>query len=1121
MNFKKQLLVFALSVLPLMYATPLTAQSGSSSIQGTVADSSGAVIPGADVTLTNTSTNVVLKVATDGSGSYSFPTAPPGVYSIEVSKDGFASYKISQFNVTVGQHATENAILNVAASQATVVVEASGLSNLLDTQSNDLGTVIGPQSVQQLPLNGRNFLQLGLLSGATQPTSGAANGSIAQTGHPGMSINIAGNQPDYTMYVVNGLQTLGSRAGNTSLNLSVGAIDQFEVHYGFFMPDMGPNPGIVDVVTKSGTNHIHGEVYEFVRTNQMAARNYFSVNSATGQPIPLGPYHQNQFGFDVGGPILKNRLFYFANYEGYRQTQSAIVNAYTPTADMFNGDFSQAGVNIYDPETYNPATNTRTQFPGNKIPAGRITDAAKTLLAYYLPGSSLAIKPNNVSGTPRTTLNSDQFMGRIDYNINQRNQVFAQGNWLNSPANNPGLFPGQGTAYPLDTELVNVGWNWTLSSSKVNELRVGGIRDSVYDEGLSVNGLQQKLNVTGTADPNGVPGIGLTGFTGFGTSTGLIGNLDNVYQIDDGFNWLHGNHQIKFGAEIAYLRTIQSSANANARGVFNFNGNFTAQFPASGGFTPVTGTGSSFADFLLGDLTSAQAIGMPRTHLRWTTAQPYVQDTWKITHNLTANVALSWYGATSPNPSGAANKNLIHGFDFVKGIPTFAALGQVNPSVYPITLTNWAPRIGFSYSPDWMKDTVFRAGWGLYYTTQEAVNFQYAVVSQVITVNNAVSNVQPNPTYVLGTNAMPSVTVGQITQAQANAITGPIQYLSETNRSPYVEQWNADVQHTFASKYLLDVAYIGNASHHLALNWNPFDCSAPGSNLCNDANNPYNPKFSYMQEVNSIGYGNYNALLVKFQRQFSRGLSFLANYTWSKALAASQEGSNGTLNQRRSCLPACDYGPTTSNLPQSLVISAVWELPLGRGRDFGNQMNPFLNLVIGGWDIDAITVMEKGNPFTLTAPNNTAWSPGQIRVNTYCNGRNALTNKDVRSNGHYWLKGQTVGQTEATGACYVDPSIDPVNLVNGKLPGGARAAFGTTSFDSVNGPGINNWDLGVHKGFTIYREMKFTLRGEFFNAWNHAQFASPNSAVASNTFGQIGSTQHDAREIQIGGTFNF
>jgi hypothetical protein len=1119
MILKRKLGALAFTVWLFISPIAVRAQSGSSSVQGTLTDVTGAVLPGAKVVLTNNLTGVALTATSDSSGSYSFPSVPPGVYSLDVSKEAFASYKISQFNVIVGQHANENASLNVSSTES-VVVNASGLSNLLDPQSNDLGTVIGPQSVRQLPLNGRNFLQLGLLSGATQPTAGAANGSVAQTGHPYMSINIAGNQPDYTMYVVNGLQTLGSRAGNTSLNLSVGAIDQFEVHYGFFMPDMGTNPGIVDVVTKSGTNRLHGEAYEFVRTNQIQARNYFALTGA-GVPIAPGPYHQNQFGFDFGGPVLKDRLFYFVNYEGYRQTQSSLQTAHTPTQAMFSGDFSQVGVNIYDPASFNSATGTRMQFPGNMIPAGRITPAAKALLAYYTPGSSLATS-NNVTGIPKQTLNSDQFMGRVDYSLNARNQIFAQGNWLNSPANVPGLFPGQGTAYPLDTELVNLGWNWTLSSTKMNELRLGGIRDSVYDEGLPVSGLQQKLNITGTADPNGVPGIAITGFTGFGTSTGLIGNLDNNYQIDDGFNWLRGNHQIKFGAQIAYLRTIQSSANANARGVFTFNDTYTAQIASNGkgGYTPVANTGSAFADFLLGDLTNAQSIGMPRTHLRWTTAQPYVQDTWKIRPNLTANLALSWYGATSPNASGP-DKNLIHGFDFNLGKPIFAALGQVSPSVYPMTLTNWAPRVGFSFQPGFSKNTVVRTGWGIYYTTQQAVNFQYAVVSQVISVNNAVSNTQPQPTYVLGTNALPSYQIGMITQAQADAITGPIQYLSQTNRSPYIEQWTFDVQRAFAQKYLLDVAYIGNASHRLALNWNPFDCSAPGSNICLDSNNPYNGKFTYMQEVNSIGYGNYNALLVKFQRQFSNGLSILANYTWSKALAASQEGSNGTLNQRRSCLPGCDYGPTTSNIPQSLVISAVWELPVGRGRRFANGMNPVLNGLAGGWDLDSIVTMQKGNPFTLTAPNNTAWSPGQIRVNTYCDGRAALGNKSVRANGHRWLKAQTVGQTEAQGACYVDPSRDPVNLTGpgGTLPG--RAAFGTTSFDSMTGPGLNNWDIGTHKSFSLYREMNFTIRGEFFNAWNHAQFANPVSAVASTTFGQVTSTQHDAREIQIGATFQF
>ena len=1125
---RKQFLSTFLSLLLLIVPLGLRAQSGTSSIQGSVTDGSGAVIPDANVMLTNTSTGVKLDSNSDQAGSFSFPSVTPGVYSLEVKKDGFASYTISGFDVTVGQHSTQNAKLAVASASQSVVVQANGLANLLDTDSNDLGTVIGPQSVEQLPLNGRNFLQLGLLSGAAQNPTGAAAGSVAQTGHTGLSIQIAGNEPDYTLYVVNGLQTIASRAGNSSLNLSTGSIDQFEVHYGFFLPDLGPNPGIVDVVTKSGGNSYHGELYEYVRTNQMEARNYFAITPA-GVPIPPGNYHQNQFGFDFGGPILHNKLFFFTNYEGYRQRQENFTNQETPTSAMFGGDFSALSTPIYDPATLNATTGQRTQFPGNKIPSNRITPTAAALLAYYLPGAGAVPSANNVGGNVLATTLSDQFMGRVDYSVNPNNQIFAQGNWLNSPVTAPGLFPGQGVSYPLDTELVNLGWNWTLSTSKVNELRLGVIRDSVYDEGIPVPGLENKLNITGTDDPNGVPGIAFStgGFSGFGTSTGLIGNQDDIYQISDGFNWLHGNHQIKFGFQLAYLRTVQSSANANARGVFTYNGMFTAQtklatpgVPGSYATDTTVTAGSSFADFLLGDIVQAQSIGTPRAHFRWTTTQPYVQDTWKVTPSFTLNYGLAWYGATPPNPPGP-DKNLIHGFNFTTGLSTFAALGQVNPETYPMTYSNFAPRVGFVYQPSVLKNTVLRAGWGLYYTTQQDVNQQYAIVSQVITVNNAVSNTQGNPVYQLGVNTLPAVTVGQITQAQANAITGPIQYLDPKTKSPYIYQYTLDLQHTFASKYLLDIAYLGNASHRLALNYNPIDCSAPGTELCRDSNNPFTPKYPYIQEVSSIGIGNYNALLVKFQRQFSGGLSVLANYTYSRALSASQEGSNGTINQNRQNLPGSDYGPSTSNVPQSLVVSAVWELPVGRGRFFGKNMNPALNYVVGGWDVDAIVTMQKGTPFTVTAPNNTAWSPGQVRANQYCSGNDRAANSNVRTNGHYWLQPLS-NPKNVLADCYRDPSTDPVNLVNGALPAGVRAAFGDSSFDRLTGPGLNNWDTGVHKSIPLYRETEFTLRGELFNTWNHAQFANPNSSVSAGTsFGQITATQHDAREIQIGGTLRF
>jgi hypothetical protein len=415
------------------------AQSASSSIRGTVTDSSGAAIPGAAIALTNIKTGVVVKTQSDSSGSYSFPTVQPGQYSLAVNKQGFATYDLAGFSIEVGQHATEDAPLSVESTSQNITVEANGLSNLLDTQSNDLGTVIGPDSVQQLPLNGRNFLQLGLLSGVALPNSGPSNNTVSQTGHPSQSINVAGNEPDYTTYLVNGISTVGSRANNTSLNLSVDAIDQFEVHYGFFMPDLSASPAVIDVVTKAGTNKLHGGIYEYVRTNQMEAKDYFSTT-------PPGPYHQNQFGGTIGGPSLHDKLFFFANYEGYQQNQHAFSGGFVPTQAMFNGDFSAVSTPIYDPDTYNPITGTKKQFPNNIIPTTRINSISKSLLGYYTPGAAFNGTANNFGRNPQTTLNTDQVTGRMDFSLNQSNQFFCAGIVGQFAGNERGTIPRAGVS---------------------------------------------------------------------------------------------------------------------------------------------------------------------------------------------------------------------------------------------------------------------------------------------------------------------------------------------------------------------------------------------------------------------------------------------------------------------------------------------------------------------------------------------------------------------------------------------------------------------------------------------------------------------------------------------------
>jgi hypothetical protein len=384
-----------------------------------------------------------------------------------------------------------------------------------------------------------------------------------------------------------------------------------------------------------------------------------------------------------------------------------------------------------------------------------------------------------------------------------------------------------------------------------------------------------------------------------------------------------------------------------------------------------------------------------------------------------------------------------------------------------------------------------------------ALNVQYSVVSNVITINNAVTNnTAIAPHYVLGQNIWGVTPVGQITAAQVAGITGPMQYLSQTQRSPYIYQYNLDVEHTFGP-YLVDVAYIGNTSHRLAVNYDPFDCSAADF-TCDNTRIPYGGKYPYMQDVDSLGWGNYNGLVAKFQRQLKNGLSVLASYTYSKSLAAAQEGGNSTLNQMKSCF-TCDYGMTTFNVPQSLSLSAVWNIPVGRNLRFGSNMNHALDLAIGGWSLDAIGNFQQGNPINITQPNNTVWPADNTRPDRVCNGRSNLANKDLRSNGLRWI---------ATGCFLPSYRNDVANAA-------VTHPFGNTRFDPLTGPGIDNLDLAVHKNFTLYKETTFGLRGEFFNALNHTDFANPHNGIADSQFGLITATQHQPRIIQVAGTITF
>lgn len=1083
----KKSIVCALFVFIPLFAPAVMAQTNTSVVEGRVADPTGAVIPNCGVVLTSLGTGGTLTTRTNETGIFVFPAVPVGSYTLKVVKEDFKVYELSDFRVTIGQRATQDVVLELGPVGESVTIEASASAPLLEPSSNELGTLIEPVNVQQLPLNGRNYLQLGYLSGAAQdggtPTSDFLS---VQTGHADRSITIAGTEQDLVGFTVNGISVAGSRLGDLSLNVSISAVDQFKVVQGFIMPAMGPEPGIVNVVTKSGSNGFHGEAFEFLRNNALDARTFFEP-----QRHP-GPFRRNQFGGALGGPLRRNRLFFFANYEGFRQVLAAPQGGFAPTQAMFNGDFSALPATIYDPDTFNAATGQRQPFAGNVIPAGRQNPVAQKLLSYYLPGSSYSMRPLNVFRAPVQTQNSDQGGLRLDAILGKNHTLFGQYMHEQSPVENPALFPVSGLFYHLNTKFAMAQLTSTLSPRLVNEVHVGFTRPYLFYGGIGQAGVQEKISLTGTADGNGVPGINLSGFSSFGTPQSVIGNIDNNYQLYESLKILRGNHEISVGVSLHYVRTTQESANWNARGTLVFNNIFTAQLaPGAGGQpTPVANTGSSFADFLLGMPISGTVTSMPRTHYRWTELNPYIQDTWRVRRGLSINFGLSWYVATPPNPSGDDWK-YPHAFDFKTGKVLYAALEQISPQIYPTDWTNFSPRLGLAWQPGFSSGTVIRAGAGVYYPSQRALYELFGITAPGVAIVQSIANSPYNPesTYLLGRNVFPPISQAPITQDFADNLKGTVFALDQGLRTTYSLQWNLSVQHSFRGNILAELSYIGSQSRKLPVRWNVDDCSTPGSLACNTAAIPW-PQYSYVYFAANAGFGSYNALNAKFQRQFSGGFNLLANYTWSKALANTQQGgANAPLNQMGSCLN-CDKGMTGFNVPQRLTVATVWELPAGRGKRFLRNVSPLWSRVVGGWTANVIAAFSSGNPFTINAPNNTAAPLTNFRADRLCNGRAELRNSDLRANGLYWFNP----------GCFAAPQA---------------GYFGNSGANIITGPGVNNWDIAVEKNAQLREALRLQFRAELFNAWNHAQFKNPSSMVGDANFGQVIQTR-DAREIQLG-----
>ncbi len=1069
------------SAAAILFASSLWGQgvSGSASVAGTVTDASGAVVPGAAVVLADTERGSERQASTNESGNYAYPDITPGVYSLRVTSDGFAGREVTDLAVQIGQRAVVNVELTVGQVTEVVTVEAAAV--LLETESNAIGTVVDSERVNELPLNGRNFLQLALLAGGTAPSEGRAS-FAGQIGHPGRFVVVGGVKAANNSYTINGIQVRGARGGELAVNLSVANVDQFKVQSSFFMPDQGPNPSMVNVTTNGGTNQFHGQVFEFLRNTELDARNFFAPG-----PEEL---KRNQYGFAIGGPIKRNKIWFRTGYEGMRERVAFSRGVFTPTQAMFGGDFTEDPFIIHDPNTLNEAAGSRDPFPNQTVPKSRFNSVSDNLLQYYLPGSSFTKRPHNLFVNPRNTVDDDQFNARVDVQLTDKQTLFTQYIWSDSSAVRPGAFPLSGAFFPNEFAMWMMQHTYTISPKLISTLRLGVSRNQALfsNEARDVGDILTPLGITGTFDTRGVFAQRIQGFTGFGRSNGDLGNIDNNYQLDPGMTYVTGNHQYRFGASIRYRRTWQQNANAGAHGSLNYNRVYSAQLTtnAAGNLVPNGGTsGNAFVDYLLGTPDRGGTRGLPMLQYRHTQFMPYIQDTWKVRRNLTINWGMSWFKDTIPNPHGRA-ADYPHGFDPDTGLLEFAVLGQIDPRVIEPDSDNFAPRFGLAWQLD--DKTVIRAGAGAYFSDMQLIELQFSAVGPPFTNSvDAINTGKLIPEFIPGVNIFPVIPLPPIDENFASNLPAGLTpfTLQEEGRTPYVQQWNFSLQRTFSGNQLFELSYLGNSAHRQQNRYDNNQCRVGADLACDRETRPY-LRYRAILQSDFNGNSSYNALVARYHHRMSRGVDLRAEYTFSKALYDGWELGGATSNQIANNR-ALDKGPTSFNVKHRAVISALWELPFGRGRGLGSNMSKGADYLVGGWNLTTIATFSNGLPILITVPNRTGSPFVGHRPNRTCSGN--LDSADLRKNRQFIDTG-----------CFQDTE---------------RGFFGNSDRAPISGPGLNQVDIGIQKEFSISESKFVQFRVEMFNAFNHAQFRNPNGAVANRSFGLVGAARQP-RLVQMG-----